>query len=575
MAKVEVGSTQWNFVVYLEMAIHILSYGVGAGVGVFAILSLVPFGPLGETILTAVLVSIFAGIFGGSRAFARNIKADAAKEEAAKAVQKALEQEERNRPLTVEEKTARRETFTGIKLGYSTGKFLNERGHSGGIPADQEVSLSAEDCAKNMITFGGIGSGKTTRFINPVLMQIMEQDAGALIFDIKTDFQQEVAAITKHAGRTYKIVGDGGMTLNLFRGLTPELAASFMKSCFLAQGTGDTAMWADLATEHCRHCLTLMKLTEADYSIANLYDVASSDSIRNELIAKVEAAFSDMSERDQRLTKATMRYFSDWMTYDSKQRSSIMLNINAVLPPFSHPDLIDAFSSESEHGEADLTELINDGAVYLVNIPQTKYGKEGARYAYLLTKLRFFHMMRERRGKADWNQTRPVAFICDEYQSIIDSISDTDFWDKSRSSKTIGIVSMQGMASLIQALQNNEKAAEAILQNFRQRMFFRTEDEATLRHIQHLLGQVDVTLESTGAGYNSSESVSTPNGAGGQGSKSTSESYSENTGASLTRQDLFGPNDMRALTADYALFIGNMGDRAADDVLNVQPLYVN
>jgi hypothetical protein len=43
----------------------------------------------------------------------------------------------------------------------------------------------------------------------------------------------------------------------------------------------------------------------------------------------------------------------------------------------------------------------------------------------------------------------------------------------------------------------------------------------------------------------------------------------------MTRQDLFGANDMRSLSADYCLFIGNLGDRAADEVLRVEPVYVN
>lgn len=468
---------------------------------------------------------------------------------------------------------ARRAGFTGLEIGTSTGELLERRGHKGGLPSGTPVVLSPEDCAKNIIAFGGIGSGKTSRFINPLMLQLMEQNAGALILDIKTDFQREVAAITAHVGREYKTVGDGGMTLNLLRGTTPELAASFLKSCFLAQGTGDSQIWADLATEHCRNCLTLIKLTGSDYSLAGLYDIAVDDKARKALIEQAEAAFDDMSDRDQRLQMAVSRYFTTWDGYDDRQKSSVMVNVNSVLTPFSHPDLVDAFSTGSEQGEADLTELINDGAVFLVNLPQTKFGKEGARYAYLFIKLRFFNMMRERRTRDDWNQTRPVAFVCDEYQSIVDSVSDTDFWDKSRSSKTIGIVSMQGVASLTQALNGNHKAAEAILQNFRQRVVFRTEDEATLRHVQHLLGQIDVVLTSSGESY--SESVSwTGLGMGGR-QPTQSQSISESENASMTRQDLFSANDMRALSADYCLLIGNIGDRAADEVLQVAPLYIN
>jgi len=159
-----------------------------------------------------------------------------------------------------------------------------------------------------------------------------------------------------------------------------------------------------------------------------------------------------------------------WNEHDEKLRKNILGTMNAVLSPFAHPDMVDAFSIESEQGEADMTELVNDGAVFLVNLPMTKYGREGARFAYLLVKLRFMNMMRERRTRQDWNQDRPVAFVCDEYQAIVDPISDTDFWDKSRSTRTIGIVSMQGVASLVHALGNNRSVAEAILQNFRQRI---------------------------------------------------------------------------------------------------------
>lgn len=477
---------------------------------------------------------------------------------------------------------ARRAGFSGLDMGTATGTLLS-RGHPGGLEDGMPVLLSPEDCAKNIIAFGGIGSGKTTRIINPLLLQVMEQDAGALIFDIKGDFYREFEAITAQAERSFKIVGDGGLTLNLLRGTTPELAASFLKSCFLAQGSGgDSQIWADSATEFCRNCLTLIKLADADYSLSGLYEIAVDAQARKALIEQTEAAFDSLSERDQRLLLATSRYFSAvWDGYDEKLKSSVMFSVHSVLSPFSHPDLVDAFSraqtvedgeaETGETGEADLTELIHNGAVFLVNIPQYKYGREGARFAYLLFKLRFFNMMRERRAKNDWNQTRHVAFVCDEYQSIVDPVSDTDFWDKSRSAKCVGIVSMQGVASLVQALNGNNKTAEAILQNFRQRVFFRTEDEATLRHVRDVLGQVDVVLSSEGENY--SESVS--KSAGPQGSTSRSTSWSESTNNSLQRQELFGPNDMRSLSADFCLFVGNLGGRAADEVLHVDALYVN
>ena len=477
----------------------------------------------------------------------------------------------------VQRRAEMRQQFIGLHLGTSTG-MLYSRGHVGGVQQGQHVELSREDASKNVIIFGGTGGGKTSRSINPLLRQLFMQNAGALIFDIKTDFFKEVGALTNMAGRSFKVVGDGGMTLNLFRGCTPELAASYLKSCFLVQGqgSGDGAFWVDSSTEMARHCLNLLNLLRPhQYSIAGLYDIVFDNEARNALVLEGTEKLSEMSDRDQRLFIQSQRFFVNvWNEHDEKLRKNILGTMNAVLSPFAHPDMVDAFSIESEQGEADMTELVNDGAVFLVNLPMTKYGREGARFAYLLVKLRFMNMMRERRTRQDWNQDRPVAFVCDEYQAIVDPISDTDFWDKSRSTRTIGIVSMQGVASLVHALGNNKAVAEAILQNFRQRIIFRTEDEATLRHIRDVLGQVDVLMTSTGYSASESETISGVNAFGGkQMSLSSSESESENS--SMQRQDLFGSNDMRSLSADYCLFIGNIGDHAVDEVLAVKPLYVN
>jgi len=467
-------------------------------------------------------------------------------------------------------------TFEGLFLGISTG-FLADRGHIGGRPNGDYIQLSPEDCSKNLIIFGGIGGGKTSRSINPLLLQLLRQNTGAMIFDIKTDFQKDVAALTKMADRDYQVVGDGGMTLNLFRGCTPELASSYLKSCFLAQGqgTGDSAFWVDSATEMARHCLNLLNLLRpAEYSIAGLYDVVFDHKYRESLLTEGADNISTMTDREQRFFVQSQRFFVNvWNEHDDKLRKNIMGTMNAVLSPFAHPDLVDAFSTGSTHGEADITKLINDGAIYLVNLPVTKYGKEGAKFAYMLIKLRFMNMMKERRMMADWNQDRRIAFVCDEYQAIIDSISDTDFWDKSRSAGCIGIVSMQGVSSLILALGGNKDTAHAVLQNFRQRIIYRTEDQATLDHVKSLLGQIDVHITSTGESTSESDSWATAGIGGQQPTHSVSQSESLNT--SIQRNDLFGSNDMRSLSTDFCLLIGNLGAHSCDEVLQVEPLYLN
>ncbi len=465
-----------------------------------------------------------------------------------------------------------RTKFFDLYVGRSYGT-LHERGHVGGVPIWTDIALGLEDCAKNFIIMGGTGSGKTSHAINPLLFQVLQQNCGVLIFDIKTDFKNTVNELSQRTNRTYTIIGDGGQTLNLIRGCTPELAASFLKSCFLVQGQGggDSAFWVDSATELARHCLTLLNLLQPDkYNLLGLYDVIFDQSERDKLLQIGTDKIDKMSDREQRFFIQSQRFFINiWAEHDEKTRKNILSTVNAVLSPFGHPDLIDAFSNSNDQNDADITDLINKGSVFLVNLPMTKYGKEGAEFAYLLIKLRFMNMMRERRNRTEWDQNRSVVFLCDEYQAIIDPISDSDFWDKSRSTGTIGIVSMQGVSSLIHALKGNTKTAEAILQNFRQRFFFRTEDETTIRHINAVLGQVDVHV------YTTSDSFSSGKFYGNNYNQDIhNKSSSESNSVNIQRQDLFSSNDMRALEAGKCLFIGNKGNNSLDDVLAVRPIFI-
>lgn len=146
------------------------------------------------------------------------------------------------------------------------------------------------------------------------------------------------------------------------------------------------------------------------------------------------------------------------------------------------------------------------------------------------------------------------------------------------------------MASLYQAV-GSKQAADAILQNFRQRLVFRTEDDSTMSMVQRLLGQVDAYITSTSEGTSAGISTGPAQQSGDlgtafahvmtagiyapKGNVSTSEgqSYSESTRFSVSSSTT--PTTSAASTPDYALFLGNIGDRAVDEVIQMQPLYVN
>lgn len=452
-----------------------------------------------------------------------------------------------------------------LQYGVATGTFA-AMGHGTGIAANSPVTLGLADAATNTIIFGGIGSGKTTRMINPLLLQILSQDAGALIFDIKTNFIQTTDYLATQAGREYRIVGDGGMPFNLLQGLTPEVAASFIKSAMLLNEgkSSSSKFWLDGAVEFCRNGLNLLKHIPERYSLVGLFDFVFDLEAQTTIREQIEDMHAEgaFTADEYRMIKTNLRYFDQvFVVKDEKEKGYINSTVANVLSPFQHPSLVDGFCTIRD-GQAELEDLVNKGAVFHVQIPTTKYGAEGSRLAYLFIKLRFFQVMKERESRREWDQSRAVAFICDEYQAIIDPISDTDFWDKSRSAKTVGIVSMQGYSSMDDAL-GNEKATKAIIQNFREVICFRTEDQPTIERLQWLLGQVEVAKVSESS--SSSESQSKQGG-----SSSTTSSRS----VSYQMQNVINPQLFRGLGSEQAVALLNVNGMAFDDVINCGRIFV-
>lgn len=244
MPEIEVGergNAQWfKYVVLPRVVLFVLAAWLGIWIGIW------PFAPSGmNRAAHAFNLALWTGIPGSIAYFAFLAYRDR------KAGKEAASQPAAAQDVDDAQREVWRHDFKGLFLGYSTGFLQARKPDNAGWPTPEgaPVELSPEDAAKNILVLGGIGSGKTTRSVNPLLSRVLRQNPGALIFDIKTDYRDTAEKIAEACGRTVKIVGDGGMTLNLFRGCTPEVAASYLKSCFMAegQGHGDSAFWVDFS----------------------------------------------------------------------------------------------------------------------------------------------------------------------------------------------------------------------------------------------------------------------------------------------------------------------------------------
>lgn len=438
------------------------------------------------------------------------------------------------------------EDFT-LFIGTSTG-LMSGLWHTSALAKDQNVFLDINDAAKNIMVFGGIGSGKTSTIMQPLMLQLMAQGCGGLIFDIKGDVKNTALNFSQNTNRHIRVLGPIQSKLNLLCMIPPEVASSFLKSAFLLHsGDSTDRFWIDTATELSRNVLGLLSFIPKFYTLKDLYLYIFDKEAYFSLEKKLEEVLETLSPEQKRLFKSYHRYKTAiFDQFDEKIKSGVKATLAQALSPFNHPDLTDAFCSE---GDLNIEKIL-DGDIFLVDMPIAKWGL-GAKVAYTFIKLRFYNLMQKHHNTE--NRKLPVFFMCDEFQEIVscnkDGLSDLNFWDKARSSKTIGIISAQSIASVFAATPNRDYAY-ALLQNFRNKICLATEDPLTIDYISKLTGKAKTKKKSEHYGHHNSTSISE------------------------VRDDVLDAQVFRSLSPKVALALLSINNISRDDALKLYPIYL-
>ena len=447
----------------------------------------------------------------------------------------------------------------GLWLGQSTGK-LATLSHGAAIAEGQEITLSLKDACQNIMCFGGIGSGKTSRLINPILLQLLHQDCGGLIFDIKSNFHQTVAKFADTLGKKSRVItlGLDGQHLSILEGLSPETAALFLKSSVMLGGGTDNAFWADTATQLCMNGLGVLQHIPGHYTLAHLHRYLFNPEdralIKNK---KLSVVAEEATEEQWQTIENYLEYIEViFEKFDDRTKRNVLSTVSQVLEAFRNPKIIDAFCQSSNFT---MSEVMN-GTIYLLNLPLAEWGF-GGKVIYNFIKLRFYNAMNKRRTHSEWNQERPVFFMCDEFQAVISGSSDGDsdfnFWDKARDTNTIGIVSSQSISSFYAAIQDRY-IADTILGNFRQKICFKTEDQETLNYFSKLTGHVEVERHTYSKQTGSSERL---------GFLSSNASRSKSESKTLIQKSVIDSQLMRVMDPAHALAALSIKNYSCDDIL--------
>ena len=374
-----------------------------------------------------------------------------------------------------------------------------------------EVIIPEKGLYQNVLITGTIGTGKTSSAMYPFLEQLLKQNLGMLILDVKGNFYKKVLELNKIYKRNVIVIElNGNYTYNPLD--KPNLKASIIANrlrtiltLFSNQQTTDT-YWLDKVEIFLTECIKLCRLYNDKYvTFVELHKLVNNLPYLQEKINYIKTLFisNKLSQNEIYDFKTCIEFFqSEYQTLDQKVLSIIQSEITRITQIFvSDLEVTNTFCPQKSKINFNGFSL-NSNDIVVLNMNVAEYRNLSKIIATYL-KLDFQSEVLMRLSKH--STFAPLAFLCDEYHEYATE-NDADFYAQSREAKCINIVSTQSYTSLLKAVKD-QSAAKVIIQNLVNKIWFRTDDNFTIEEAQKQLGKEDKTKITRSISENAKETT--------------------------------------------------------------------
>lgn len=373
----------------------------------------------------------------------------------------------------------------------------------------EQIIIPEKGLYQNILITGTIGTGKTSSAMYPFVEQLISQNIGMLILDVKGNFHLKVNEIAKRYNRKVTVIElNGNETYNPLDkpNLKPSIIANRLRSIlslFSNTNTTDT-YWLDKVELYLTECIKLCRIYNDGYvTFVELHKLIYNKKYLSEKIEFVKNLFlSNKLNYSQVYELSTCLDFfqSEFQTLDSKVLSIIQSEISRITQIFINDlDVKRTFCPDKENVTFKGFENLENNIVVL-NMNVSEYRNLSKIIAAYL-KLDFQSEVLMRLAKK--TNISPVAFVCDEYSEYITE-NDANFFSESREAKCINIVSTQSYTSLLNAVKE-QTAAKVVIQSLVNKIWFRTDDLFTIEEAQKQLGKEDKVKFSRSLSENAKE----------------------------------------------------------------------
>jgi len=360
---------------------------------------------------------------------------------------------------------------------------------------EMRVVFGIEDLCRHTMIFGSSGSGKTTRAYKPMLLEMLgKMQCGAFIIAAKVEAVGEALEIARRAGREAPLVIEPGSAvgLDLLSG-SPDVDAMYFRDTFGRVGE-EAKQWVDAAVARMKNALRMLKAAGSQYyTFEHLtgycFDEKFAAMVRIQAMERLRAISHDTDEA-WTIREAMSYEDTRYNQFTPETRRAVQFAVSMLLEPLRDVAISRTFARKNNLVQV---ESVFDGKIIILHVPRTKY-ERAAQAIYTIAKRRFFTACENRRADPSVDQTRPIVFGIDEYQLCI-SESDIQSLGIIRSAGCMVLGTTQGVSSLYSVLPKYH--VDAALQNFTQKLFFKTDDDDTLavleRATKHNVNKIDTS----------------------------------------------------------------------------------
>jgi len=467
----------------------------------------------------------------------------------------------------------------GLKSGYS----LNPSWYT----------LPATGLYTGLAALGATGSAKTAGVLRPALNQFLAYAAsdpaaraGGLIMDYKSSLVIPTIEAATAAGREADLLIIGPDQPHKWNPVhSPELEPRVIAGRLLAilenmsgqSNTGKTAWIASGAGNIIEHAIGIIRQATNYVTIRDLHDfVTGIDSAINAAADTPAAAataylagFRQLFSAQQPDAAALAAYdwhevyfLKEYPSNDSEYRAIYVSEITRITQYFADPKYRDKFSPPLQDIDFNgFYDAINSGKIVVLDANADIYGPLSNALGIFL-KLDFQRSMLARpvlhRQNPDYNFSRPMLLIIDEYQEFVSAgqTGDPQFFALSRESKAVCLVATQSRASLVQKI--GDEKTRVLLASLRTKIFLALTDPADTKYAAEVCGEDWQQVEN----INISESVQGAGLAGAGQLVGDASTVSESRSLASQKVNRFEPVAFRDLPTFTAIVSGFDGKQA-------------